>query len=94
MLGKTPIWAILCLPLDLRSGGRYKETLYKTGNAYDLQNYGKRMFKRLTSNPKMHIKTRFFVWLVELTNINLRRAGADDRAVKRTLLFHSLLERA
>lgn len=52
------------------------------------------MFKQLTSNPKMHIKARFFFWPVELTNINLRQAGADDRAIKRTLLFYSLLEGA
>lgn len=41
---------------------------------------------------KCILKLDFFFWPVELTNINLRQAGADDRAIKRTLLFYSLLE--
>lgn len=43
---------------------------------------------------KCILKLDFFFWPVELTNTNLRQAGADDRAIKRTLLFYSLSERA
>ena len=79
----------LLIPLDLRSGRRDKQTLYKTGNSYHLKNYGKRVLEQLTSIPKMNIKIRYHFGggPVKLTNINLKQGRADDRAIKWALFI-------
>lgn len=59
-LDKTLSSGIHGLPLDLRRERKDKEAIYRTGNAYDLQNYGRIIFKEFTSNSKSVVKSDIF----------------------------------